>query len=266
MPPTTDTTTPTDATRADTTPTDTTPTDATRADTTTTDTTTTDATDTTTDYTAYRSVVAGSFRTWYAGGRDSWTGADTNDRVTAFACEQAPAVGPGTRRRLLDVGCGRGHQTVALAELLDADATGLDLVDVWDAAPPARGSARVRLTDFLEYGATEAEGPPVDLLVDNGCLHHQRRADWPAWAAHGARLLRPGGVLVVSVFLSPDGAITDIPLEDGRLNWWLTERAVTDLYTEAGLAPGGRLVIDRDFEYRGHRLSYLALAFRKTDG
>ncbi|MEV0844544.1 methyltransferase domain-containing protein [Streptomyces sp. NPDC049954] len=229
---------------------------------------TTDTTipDTTPDYTAYRSVVADSFRTWYAGGRDSWTGAGTNDRVTAFVCEQASAAGPGARRRLLDVGCGRGHQTVALAERLDAEATGLDLVDVWDAPPPARGSARVRLTDFLEYGATGAEGAPVDLLVDNGCLHHQRRADWPAWAAHGARLLRPGGVLVVSVFLSPDGAITDLPLEDGRLNWWLTEHAVTDLYAGAGLVRRERLVIDRDFEYRGHRLSYLALSFRKTDG
>jgi SAM-dependent methyltransferase len=218
-------------------------------------------TDTPADYAAYRRTVADSFGNWYGQGRDSWTGAATNDQVTRFACAQAPAAtGPG-RRRILDVGCGRGHQTTELAERLDADTTGLDLLDVWDAPPPTRGRARFRQGDFLEYARTG-----IDLVVDNGCLHHQRRADWPAWAAHGARLLRPGGVLVVSVFLSPDGEIAELPLDDGRLNWWLTERSVTALYTGAGLTPADRLVIDRNFQYQGHWLEYLVLSFRKTDG
>ncbi|MDX2764343.1 class I SAM-dependent methyltransferase [Streptomyces europaeiscabiei] len=208
-------------------------------------------------YAAYRRTVAGSFSHWYRRRRDSWTGADTSDAITRFALEQAPTV-TGRRPRVLDVGCGRGRQITALTEHLDADSTGLDLLDVWDAPPPARGLLRFRQGDFLDF-----TGAPLDLVVDNGCLHHQRRADWQAWAAHGAGLLRTGGTLVVSVFLSPDGTVTELPLDDGRLNWWLTEEAVTGLYTGAGLTPKGRLVIDRDFSYRGHRLAYLALAFRK---
>ncbi|MEW1869958.1 class I SAM-dependent methyltransferase [Streptomyces caelestis] len=211
-------------------------------------------------YTAYRQTVADSFGHWYGHARDSWTGADTNARVTRFACAQAPAATGAGRRRVLDVGCGRGRQTTEFAERLDADSTGLDLLDVWDAPPPARGRARFRQGDFLDFARTGH-----DLVVDNGCLHHQRRADWPAWAAHGARLLRPGGVLVVSVFLSPDGETTEMVLDDGRLNWWLTEQDVTGLYAGAGLAPVDRLVIDRNFRYRGHWLKYLALSFRTTD-
>ncbi|MEU1517170.1 methyltransferase domain-containing protein [Streptomyces sp. NPDC005811] len=212
-------------------------------------------------YRAYRRVVADSFGNWYGEGRDSWTGAETNDQVTRFALAQAPVATRPGRRRILDVGCGRGRQTTELAEGLDAHATGLDLLDVWDVPPPARGEVRFRQGDFLEVAESG-----LDLVVDNGCLHHQRRADWPVWAAHGAGLLRPGGVLVVSVFLSPDGEIAELPLADGRLNWWLTEQAVTDLYTGAGLTPADRLVIDRNFRYQGHWLEYLALSFRRTDG
>ncbi|MCN9244734.1 class I SAM-dependent methyltransferase [Streptomyces sp. RY43-2] len=212
-------------------------------------------------YTAYRRVVADSFGTWYGRRRDSWTGTDTNEAVTRFVCAEAPAPRAEGRRRILDVGCGRGRQTTALAERLDADTTGLDLLDVWDAPPPTRGQVRFRQGDFLDFTDDN-----LDIVVDNGCLHHQRRADWPAWAAHGARLLRPGGVLAVSVFLSPDGAISELPLDDGRLNWWLPEETVTDLYTRAGLTATGRQVIDRDFQYQGHWLSYLALSFRKAEG
>ncbi|WP_371572255.1 class I SAM-dependent methyltransferase [Streptomyces sp. NBC_01314] len=208
-------------------------------------------------YAAYRRRVAGSFGHWYRRRRDSWTGAHTSEAITRFALEHAPHV-TGRRPKILDVGCGRGRQTTDLTERLDAEGTGLDLLDVWDTPPPARGRVRFRQGDFLQF-----TGAGQDLVVDNGCLHHQRRADWQAWAAHGAGLLRPGGVLVVSVFLSPDGTLTELPLDDGRLNWWLTEEIVTGLYGGAGLTPTGRLVIDRDFPYRGHRLAYLALAFRK---
>src|SRR3954451_9398945 len=84
-------------------------------------------------YGDYRRVVADSFAHWYGQGRDSWTGADTNAQVTAFVRAQAPAAPGPARRRVLDVGCGRGHQSTQLAEHLDADTTGLDLLDVWDA-------------------------------------------------------------------------------------------------------------------------------------
>ncbi|MFI9778692.1 class I SAM-dependent methyltransferase [Streptomyces sp. NPDC051956] len=213
-------------------------------------------TDTQTDYAAYRRVVGDSFRQWYDEGRDSWTGAETNDHVTRFVLDCAPPAA-GRRRRALDVGSGRGVESAALAQGLDADVVALDLLDVHDTPPPSRGRVRFQQGDFLDF--TDGD---LDLIVDNGCLHHQRRQDWPGWAAHGKELLRPGGILVVSIFLSPDGDITAHPLDDGRLNWWLTEESVTALFTGAGLTPCSRTVIDRDFTYQGHQLKYLALSFR----
>lgn len=214
------------------------------------------STETETAYADYRRVVSASFDAWYSQGRDSWTGAETNDHVTRFVLEAAPPP-TGPRRRVLDIGCGRGLQTAALADGLDADVVGLDLLDVLNAPAPRRGHVSFHQGDFLEY-----TDRGLDLVVDNGCLHHQRRQDWPGWAAHGKELLRPGGVLVVSVFLSPHGEIAALPQEDGRLNWWLTEESVTELFTAAGFTPHARTVIDRDFAYEGHRLEYLALSFR----
>jgi SAM-dependent methyltransferase len=209
------------------------------------------------DYARYRETVGRSFAGWYGEGRDSWTGTTTNDQVTDLVLRSAPAPDGDRRRRVLDIGCGRGRQSVLFADRLDADVTGLDLLDVWDAPAPGRGSAVLHRGDFLAF-----DGADLDLLVDNGCLHHQRRADWPEWVRHGRQMLRPGGVWVVSCFLSPTGEVMSRPLPDGRINWWITEEALVDLYATVGLAPIDRLEIDRDYQTRdGYRLSYLAVAF-----
>jgi SAM-dependent methyltransferase len=212
---------------------------------------------TSTDYVRYREAVAGSFAGRYGEGRDFWTSAATNDRVTEFVLRWAPAPLAARRLRALDVGCGRGHQSVTIAERLDADVVGIDLLDVWDAPPPERGSAALHRGDFLAFS-----GSGLDLLVDNGCLHHQREQDWPAWVAHGRSLLRPGGVWVVSCFLSPTGEVMIRPLPDGRINWWITESALTELFGAAGFVPIGRSEIERHYRSRdGYHLRYLTVAF-----
>lgn len=212
-----------------------------------------------TEYQDYRATVRASFQEWYDAGRDSWTASPTNDRVTAFAIRSAPPGAAGRRRRVLDVGCGKGRQTALLAEELDADCVGVDLLDVWAPEPVRRGTVTFHQGDFLGYD----EGA-VDLLVDNGCLHHQRREDWEPWVRHGRTLLRDGGRWVVSCFLSPHGDIVDKTLHDGRHNWWLTEEYVGELFAGAGFTLEDREEIDRDFTYEGHALKYLVLAFSRS--
>ncbi|WP_158727359.1 class I SAM-dependent methyltransferase [Streptomyces sp. NRRL S-31] len=212
-------------------------------------------------YTAYRRTVQDSFAQWYGADRDSWSGGPVKSRITEFLLRSAPAAEAGRRRSVLDIGCGRGLQTAQLAEGLDADVVGLDLIDVW--APPVtgRGSLRFQRGDFLGF-----DERPMDYLVDSGCLHHQRREDWEPWVRHGSGLLRAGGVWAVNIFLSPDGAVVDKRLADGRSNWWLTEEVVTDLFTAHGFTHVASEEVDRNFQYEGHWLKYLTLAFSRVGG
>jgi ubiquinone/menaquinone biosynthesis C-methylase UbiE len=100
--------------------------------------------------------------------------------------------------RAIDLGCGTGADVVFLAQQ-GIDAVGLDI------SPKALELARTRADD-AGVTATWVEGDVLDLpfadaefdlVVDRGCLHHVPDADQPRYAAEVARVLRPGGVLLI---------------------------------------------------------------------
>jgi ubiquinone/menaquinone biosynthesis C-methylase UbiE len=69
----------------------------------------------------------------------------------------------------------------------------------------ARRMARLGGVTGIRFGRADAlrlPAPrrPFDIVLDYGCLHHQRKSDWPAYLASLRRVLRPGGFLVLSVF------------------------------------------------------------------
>jgi SAM-dependent methyltransferase len=104
----------------------------------------------------------------------------------------------GFKGRLLDLGCGGGDLCLQAA-LLGLDATGVDLAEGMIAEAEARkrslpsdAGARVQ---FRVGDALRAAGD-ADALTALGLLEYL--PDDRAFFAHAAKLLRPGGVLVVS--------------------------------------------------------------------
>jgi SAM-dependent methyltransferase len=98
----------------------------------------------------------------------------------------------------LDVGCGSGLEAVYLAR------AGCRVIGV-DSSRPALALARERagaagVALDLRHGSALAlpvDPAAIDLALDRGCLHGIDREDRPAYAAEIARVLRPGGLLLL---------------------------------------------------------------------
>lgn len=137
------------------------------------------------------------FRKAYETGRHGWPSAGATPQVAALLAK----LGPGRGRAALDLGCGEGRHTVLLARR-GWEATGLD----YDAGALAGAKSALRkagLTARLVRGealALEFPDGAFDLVLDYGCFHHVVSRDWGRYRRGVARVLKPGGHLILSVF------------------------------------------------------------------
>jgi SAM-dependent methyltransferase len=147
----------------------------------------------------------------YVRGKTPWDSGIVPPEIVAWI-EAAGSNGtaPG---RALDLGCGTGTTSIFLAAH-GWDVLGVDFAPnaIWRARRKARRrggrgsvsflSADVSRPDFL------AESSPFDLVVDVGCLHSLAPEQRAEYAAHLARLTRPGAAYLLYAFmprLSRDG-------------------------------------------------------------
>ncbi len=102
--------------------------------------------------------------------------------------------------RVLDLGAGPGTQAVALARRgFRVTASDIAAAALEQAARHAR-EAGVELALVQDDILDSRLRGPFDLVLDRGCLHTLPREAFPAYAAQVARLLRPGGWLLLKCF------------------------------------------------------------------
>ena len=177
------------------------------------------------------------FRQAYRTGRHGWAVEEPSPYVLAFLGRLARLAAGG---RLLDVGCGEGRHAFA-AGMLGFDVTAIDyeplaLRRARELAKTRRGARVVfQRADFLRLPLRKGH---FDVVLDCGCLHHQRKVDWPAYRASLLAALKPRGYYVLSVF-GPG-----FRLFRGRRNWHIAQGAYRRCFTRREI----RDRFDRDFE------------------
>ena len=132
-----------------------------------------------------------------AGGGDAWD-AGLYDRsfgfVSAFATDMVDLLAPEPGERIVDLGCGTGTLTAAIAAR-GAEVIGIDgdaaMVERARALHPALGFEHADGRDFAIQGHADA-------VFSNAALHWMKE-DPPAVIACVARALRPGGRFVAEM-------------------------------------------------------------------
>jgi SAM-dependent methyltransferase len=151
------------------------------------------------------------------------------------------AAAPCPGRRILDVGCGTGHTTLALAAR-GAEVAGLDMTEEMLALAREEAS-RQGLAVRFELGFAEDLPFPdgsFDVVTSRVCAHHYR--DAARSVREAARVLEPGGVHLLLDTVAPESPLVDTFLNaievvrdpshvrDYRISEW---RA---MFADAGLA------------------------------
>lgn len=104
--------------------------------------------------------------------------------------------------RLLDIGCGEGRHSFAAAAL-GFRATGIDYESLALKRACRFAKAKgIKGVTFRKASVFELpfRNPCFDVILDYGCLHHQRKSDWASYKANILRVLKPGGFYILSVF------------------------------------------------------------------
>jgi len=137
------------------------------------------------------------FRKAYETGQHGWPETGPTPHVARLV----RSLGSGRGKSALDLGCGEGRHTILMAAQGYA-VTALDL------EPLALRKARAYVrraglrAEFVTGNALDLkfDDGAFDLVLDYGCFHHVVTRDWARYRREIARVLRPGGRLVLSVF------------------------------------------------------------------
>jgi SAM-dependent methyltransferase len=179
------------------------------------------------------------FRKAYETGEHGWPEVEPTPHVVRWVRR----LGAGTGRAALDLGCGEGRHSILLAR------RGYD-VTAFDLEPLALRKARARVRKaglqarFVSGDALDLRfpGAAFDLVLDYGCFHHVVTRDWPRYRRGIARVLKPGGHLLLSVFSTK---FRHHPGEKRTRNWLVHRNHYDHFFTRSELrdafAPDFRL-------------------------
>lgn len=124
---------------------------------------------------------------------------------------------PGGRNAMLDVGCGAGHLSFALAPLFEqvvATDPAPSMLDVVRAAAAERALPNIRVQQASAASLPFADGQ-FDVVASRYSAHHWH--DVPAALREMRRVVRPGGTLLMIDLMGDESPLVDTHLQAAEL-------------------------------------------------
>jgi ubiquinone/menaquinone biosynthesis C-methylase UbiE len=169
------------------------------------------------------------FRKAYSTGKHGWAVEDPSPYAVEFLNRLKQMIPGG---RLMDIGCGEGRHAIVASRLgfkvtaVDYELLALKQAQRFAKAKGAKG-IDFRLANVLSLPPPDTV---FDVVFDYGCLHHQKKSDWPAYRASIMRVLSPNGFYILSVF-SPK-----FPLfRASRRSWHIAQGAYRRYFTRGDI-------------------------------
>lgn len=136
------------------------------------------------------------FRQAYVSGEHGWPVEGATPEIHAYLKRIRP-------RHALDLGCGEGRHSILMARMGAAvEAVDLEPLALRKAKAFARAAGvarRIRFSRGDALGLRFADAS-FDVVIDSGVFHHIVKPDWKRYVREMARVLRPGGHLLLTVF------------------------------------------------------------------
>jgi cyclopropane fatty-acyl-phospholipid synthase-like methyltransferase len=196
----------------------------------------------------YLEILRVAFEKHYGEGSDVWT---HDQEMRAFpAIIQGRLKLPGSTRAL-DIGCGSGRDVAYFSNLYDR-VVGVDLYPHhdWGAIGEQHPNAAFAAVDLLRHRWDER----YDLVLDNGCFHHQHPDHYRDYLGRVARMIRGDGSYVLSTFKNPD--LSHRIDAYGRLHRYFTDSELHRHLRSSGLEPFDELDVWRERCADFYRLTY----------
>lgn len=125
----------------------------------------------------YKKIIVSAFERHYKEGSDVWSQDRSLVECTELALMEMNRLIPNTKLNVLDIGCGNGRHIHSLNKALSY--TGIDLVvhENWKSLTSENIS--FVQDDFLPWATNNSS--KFNLIIDNGCFHHQPLEDIPSY-------------------------------------------------------------------------------------
>ncbi|WP_431224302.1 class I SAM-dependent methyltransferase [Serratia sp. L9] len=196
----------------------------------------------------YAMTIAKAFHRHYTEQSDVWTG-DIGMRILPLLIQgKLRLSGNG---RILDIGCGSGQDTHVYSPL-SLGVTGVDIYahPEWKAISGHYDNVNFYHGDFLSCPLNGH----YQVIVDNGCFHHQKEESWAEYLEKAHQFLSPQGHFILSTFC--DDRKPTYQDSYARIHHYFSDDQLADILNRAGFH-----VVETTYIYRPTHENYYRISF-----